>query len=91
VTGDNLRRFARYSHHTMHPKTILNIFVVGILLQSVTAATKHGGITLREHTEDCDLEISYLDIQFFCHTAERPSFYIGKGEFVAVDHWEILI
>lgn len=70
----------------MHAGTILNICLVGLVFQSVTCATKHGGITLREHTEDCELDISYLDIQFFCHNADRPSFYIGKGEFVAVDH-----
>ena len=29
-------------------------------------------------------EIVYHDIQFVCHTAERPSFYIGKGVFDAV-------
>jgi hypothetical protein len=47
---------------------------------------RYGGITLRENSDDCELEISYLDIQFFCHNAERPSFYIGKGDFIAVDH-----
>ena len=29
-------------------------------------------------------DITFSGIQFFCHTAENPSFQIGKGEFDAV-------
>jgi len=57
-----------------------------LLLQLAACDIHHGGITVRENSEDCELEISYLDIQFFCHNAERPAFYIGKGDFVAIDH-----
>ena len=30
------------------------------------------------------IEILYFDIQFFCHSADRPAFFMGKGEFEAI-------
>ena len=61
---------------------------------------RYNGITVNLDTEECEFgkfnqnvewfmrvyiaEILYLDIQFFCHTKERPSFFIGKGNFDAV-------
>ena len=66
---------------------VFNVFsALLLLLQLAACDIHHGGITVRENSEDCELEISYLDIQFFCHNAERPAFYIGKGDFVAIDH-----
>jgi len=62
------------------------VSVLLLLFQFSVCDIQHGGITIRENTEDCELEVSYLDIQFFCHNAERPSFYMGKGDFIAVDH-----
>ena len=62
---------------------ILNLFLI---LRLTFGHIQHGGIKLELNSEDCEFEISYLDIQFFCHNSERPSFYIGKGDFIAIDH-----
>ena len=45
---------------------------------------EHNGITVNFNTEECELEILYLDIQFICHSKDRPAFFIGRGEFDAV-------
>ena len=60
--------------------------VLFLFLQITFCHFQHGGIKLELNSEDCELEISYLDILFFCHNSERPSFYIGKGDFIAIDH-----
>ena len=49
-----------------------------------TGHLKHNGITVNFNTEECELEILYLDIQFICHSKDRPAFFIGRGEFDAV-------
>ena len=45
---------------------------------------EHNGISVNFNTEECELEILYLDIQFICHSKDRPAFFIGKGDFDAV-------
>ena len=45
---------------------------------------EHNGITVKFNTEECELEILYLDIQFICHSKDRPAFFIGRGDFDAV-------
>ena len=49
-----------------------------------TGHLEHNGITVNFNTEECELEILYLDIQFICHSKDRPAFFIGRGEFDAV-------
>ena len=49
-----------------------------------TGRLEHDGITVNFNTEECELEILYLDIQFICHSEARPAFFIGKGDFDAV-------
>ena len=49
-----------------------------------TGHLKYNGITVNFNTEECELEILYLDIQFICHRKDRPAFFIGRGEFDAV-------
>ena len=38
-----------------------------------------GGVEVNHGTEECEFEIQYLGIQLFCHTQEKPAFYMGKG------------
>ena len=49
-----------------------------------TDRLEHNGIAVNFNTEECELEILYLDIQFICHRKDRPAFFIGRGEFDAV-------
>ena len=49
-----------------------------------TNLLEHNGITVKFNTEECELEILYLDIQFSCHSKDRPAFFIGRGDFDAV-------
>ena len=49
-----------------------------------TNLLEHNGITVKFNTEECELEILYLDIQFICHSKDRPAFFIGRGDFDAV-------
>ena len=42
-------------------------------------------LSIREESSHViKIEILYFDIQFFCHSADRPAFFMGKGEFEAI-------
>ena len=59
----------------------MNFFTI-VLLQK-------GSLVVRE-TDGCDFELTWRNIALICHTTTQPAVKLGKGDFIAEVHSNIL-
>lgn len=61
------------------------LFLAAVAAVFMTTAAG-ASVSVNRTDEDCDLQLSYLDIALICHKQDRPAVRIGIGEFSAEEN-----